>query len=118
MATYQEEQGNQSLYFGSQVIWYILAAIETLLVIRFFLKLFSADATTTFTSFVYSVSGFFTAPFTAVINNTAGSNFEWTTLLAIAVYLGIAVGINELLFMGREESPREEAHRLRRQQGL
>lgn len=102
------------LYRGTQSVWYILGAIETILLIRFILKLFAANPNAGFSNFIYDLSYVFVAPFLNVFQITTfdGSIFEWTTLLAMFIYYLIARGILKLLFMSRSVSTSEAASRL------
>jgi YggT family protein len=91
--------------------------LEVVLVFRFFLKLFGANPFAGFTSFIYGVSQPFVQPFLTVfrITRVEGSIFEWTTLLAMAVYYLIAWGIIELFIMGKPVSTPEAAEKLDQQ---
>jgi hypothetical protein len=102
------------LYRGTQVVWYIFGLLEALLAFRFVLKLLAADPYAGFSSFIYSVSYPFAAPFLNVFQATRveGSVFEWTTLLAMLVYLLIAWGIIKLFFMSKTVSTPEAAAKL------
>ncbi|MES2224856.1 MAG: YggT family protein [Patescibacteria group bacterium] len=103
------------LYRGTQIVWYILGFIEIILAFRFILKLLAANPAAGFTSFIYGITYIFATPFLAVFHNTrivAGSVFEWTTLLAMAVYWVIAWGIITLFLMGRTVSTPEAAVKL------
>lgn len=105
------------LYRGTQIVWYIVGILEALLIFRFLLKLFGANAAAGFTSFVYGVTQPFAAPFLSVfkITKVAGSVFEWTTLLAMVVYWLVAMAIAQLLVMGKTVSTPEAAVKLDRQ---
>lgn len=105
------------LYRGTQVVWYILGFIEVVLAFRFLLKLTGANAAAGFTNLVYSISDPFVAPFLAVfrIQRVEGSVLEWTTLLAMLVYLLIAWGIVRLFVMSKDVSTPEAAVKLDRQ---
>ena len=105
------------LYRGTQIVWYILGLIEILLAFRFVLKLLGANAGAGFTSFIYGVTHIFAAPFISVfrISYAQGSIFEWTTLLAMLVYLIIAWGIIKLFLMGKTVSTPEAAVKLNNQ---
>lgn len=97
------------LYRGTQIVWYLLGLLEILLAFRFAFKLFEANATAGFTGFVYGVTDMFTRPFSTVFRTmqVSGNIFEWTTLLAMAVYWIIAVGIIRLFLMGKTVSTQE-----------
>ena len=83
------------LYKGTQIVWYTLGVMETLLAFRFVLKLMGANPDAGFSAFIYAVTYIFAAPFLSVFRTTAisGSVFEWTTLLAMIVYWILAFGI-------------------------
>lgn len=105
------------LYRGTQVVWYILGILETLLAFRFLLKLFGANPGAGFTDFIYTLSYLFAAPFLNVfrVSQVEGSVFEWTTLLAMAVYWIVAWAIIKLFLMGKDVSTPEAAAKLESQ---
>ena len=102
------------LFKGTQVVWYVLSILEVFLAFRFVLKLTGANAAAGFTSFVYTVTWPFTAPFLAVFPRTVvqGSIFEWTTILAMVVYWMVAYAIVQLLLMSKTVSTPEAAAKL------
>lgn len=106
------------LYRGTQIVWYIIGLIEALLAFRFVLKLLGANSAAGFTSFIYSITQPLAAPFLNVfrITRVEGSALEWTTLLAMAVYWIIALGITKLFVMGKTVSTPEAAEKLESQE--
>jgi len=76
--------------------------------------LLGANPAAGFTNFIYDVTYLFAAPFLNVfrITRIEGSIFEWTTLLAMAVYWIVAMGIVKLLFMGKTVSTPEAADKM------
>lgn len=102
------------LYRGTQIVWYFVGLIEILLMFRFLLKLFGANTGAGFTNFIYTISRPFIVPFTSVfgVSKVEGSLFEWTTLLAMFVYLLIGWGITKLFLMVKTVSTPEAAHKL------
>lgn len=102
------------LYRGTQVIWYLVGLIEVLLGFRFILKLMNANAAAGFTNFIYLVTEPLVIPFARVfgVSQIEGSVFEWTTLLAIAVYVLIGWGIIKLFLMSKTVSTPEAAEKL------
>jgi len=106
------------LYRGTQIVWYVLGIIEILLAFRFVLKLLGANPGAGFSSFIYGVTYVFAAPFLNVFRITyvSGSIFEWTTLLAMAVYWIIALGLIKLFVMGKTVSTPEAAVKLNREE--
>lgn len=105
------------LYRGTQIVWYIFGILEILLAFRFLLKLFGANAQAGFSSFIYGLTYIFASPFLNVFNITRveGSIFEWTTLLAMAVYWLIAWGIIRIFVMSKAVSTPEAAVKLEEQ---
>ena len=106
------------LYRGTQIVWYILGVVETLLVFRFILKLLGANTAASFTKFIYGVTYPFTEPFLSVFGRTQveGSIFEWSTLLAMMVYWVLAIGIIRLFLIGKSVSTPEAAVKLEEQE--
>lgn len=102
------------LYRGTQIVWYILGLIEALLAFRFCLKLLAANPSAGFSSFIYTVSYPFAAPFLNVFraSKVEGSVFEWTTLLAMLVFWLVAWGITKAFFMSKTVSTPEAAAKL------
>jgi hypothetical protein len=102
------------LYRGTQIVWYILGLLEALLAFRFVLKLLAANPSAGFSSFIYTISSPFAAPFLNVfrVTKVEGSVFEWTTLLAMLVYGLVAWGIIKLFVMGKTVSTSEAADKL------
>ncbi len=102
------------IFRGTQIVWYILAVIEILLAFRFVLKMTAANAGSGFASFIYTVTWPFAQPFLTVFPRTyvAGSVFEWTTVLAMLVYLLVAWGIIRIFLMSKTVSTPEAAAKL------
>jgi uncharacterized membrane protein len=71
-----------------RIMYTLLGILEILLGLRFVLKLIAANPDSGFTVFIYGVTGIFMAPFNAIVGTPAykGSSFEFTTLIAMAVY--------------------------------
>ncbi|KKP58633.1 MAG: hypothetical protein UR60_C0013G0010 [Candidatus Moranbacteria bacterium GW2011_GWF2_34_56] len=105
------------LYFGIRIIWYIVGIIESLLGLRFLLKLMQANPSAAFTDFIYSFSGIFVAPFRAVFRNTRvdDSVVEWSALLAMIIYWLLAIAIIKLFVMGKPVSRTEAGEKIDRQ---
>lgn len=108
------------LFRTSQVVWYVLAVIEVLLAFRFLLKLFGANTAAGFTQFIYGITYLFAAPFLFVFPapQNGRSIFEWSTLLAMAVYFLIAWMIIKAIIMAKPVSTEEADERLPSQEKL
>ena len=92
----------------ARVVWFVFGVIEVLIAIRFVLMMLGANAEAGFVRAVYGVSGVFMTPFNAIfgVQEAGGAVFEWSALVAIAIYALIAWGFVTLL---RALSPREHA---------
>ncbi len=101
----------KSIFRIYQVVWYILGVIETILAFRFLLKMLAADPTGGFGFFVYKISDPFAGPFVRVIGiapiPSSGSYLEWSTLIAMLVYLVLAYGIVALMKFVKPVTPKE-----------
>lgn len=101
--TEKEATGNQS---AGYVIYFILGVIEIFLAFRFVLKLAGASTGSGFVNFIYSISGFFIAPFKGIFRSGLSQGVETTsvfdpaTLIAIIVYALVAWGIVKLIQIG------------------
>jgi len=97
----------------SRIVWFVFGLIEVLIGIRFVLKLFGANAEAGFVQMIYGVSGVLMAPFASIFGTqrVAGATFEWSALVAIAVYALLAWGIVQLI---RAVNPREHAQTVER----
>lgn len=103
-------QKKKKIFRVYQLIWYILAVIEVLLAFRMFLKALGANPLSGFATFVYALSAPFAGPFVNLFNptiSTTGSVFEWSTIIAAAVYALVAFGIVQLIQMVKPVSKEE-----------
>lgn len=76
------------LFQVNRIIYSLLSLLEIVLGIRFVLKLIAANPGSGFASFIYGISGAFTAPFNALLGtpSAGGSALEVTTLVAMVIY--------------------------------
>jgi hypothetical protein len=102
------------LYRTTQIVWYILAVIEAILAVRFFLKLLGANTQAGFTQFIYGATQIFAGPFLIVfrVSSVERNIFEWSTLLAMVIYLLIAWIIVKGLIMSKPVSTKEADEKL------
>lgn len=106
----QQKYGTKKVIFRTyQVVWYILGVIEVLLAFRVLLKLLGANPVSGFTDFIYTLSAPFAVPFLGVIAPTATgtSIIEWSTFLAMLVYLIVAYGLVRLMQFIKPVEPEE-----------
>jgi uncharacterized protein YggT (Ycf19 family) len=103
-------QKKKTIFRAYQVIWYILAVVEILLAFRMVLKVLGANPDSGFTTLILALSGPFAAPFNGMFNVSVtqqGSVFEWSTIIAAAVYALVAFGIVQLIHMSKPVSKTE-----------
>lgn len=87
------------------VIYYILGLLEIMLGLRFIFMLLGANPRSGFTSFLYSVSGIFIAPFSGIFSpmSTTGlasrSVFDPAAIIAMLIYALAAWGVVKLLWI-------------------
>jgi len=99
----------KAIFRAYQVIWYILGVIEILLVFRVVLKALGANPNSGFTNLIYSLSNPLALPFRGIFQTTVveGSVFEYSTLIAGAVYALVAYGIVQLFQFIKPTNPQE-----------
>jgi len=84
-------------------IWYILGFVEVVLVIKFFFKLFGANPTNSFVSFVYRDSNFISQPFNNIFGfahftvGTTHAIFDTSLIIAGVIYGLVAWGLVKLI---------------------
>ncbi len=107
--TQGDYQAKKAIFRTYQIIWYILGLIEVLLAFRFILLLLGANAQSGFVNFIYTLSSPFSAPFAGIfgVTNESGVVFEWTTLVAMAVYALVAYGIVSMFQIVKPTNPGE-----------
>jgi hypothetical protein len=83
----------------TQAIWWVVGLVETLIAIRFILKLFGASMASSFVRFMYDTTAGLVAPFHGIFNTVADgrSVLEPESLVAIAIYALLGWGIVSLI---------------------
>jgi hypothetical protein len=84
---------------AKQVIYFIFGAIEALLALRFVLLALGANQGSPFVDLIYGLSRLFVLPFQGIFGEPALGNsvFEWSSLVAIVVYMLLAYGLARLV---------------------
>ncbi len=93
----------------SRLVWWIAGIISAILALRLLMRAFGANPEAGFTEFVYNLAEPFRAPFRNsfdVINIEGAGVWEWSTVLAIAVYLLAAALISALFSMTSRQALR------------
>jgi uncharacterized protein YggT (Ycf19 family) len=82
-----------------QVVWWVVGLIDTLIAIRFLLKMFGANTASAFVGFMYALTDPLVAPFHGIFNTAAAgrSVFEPESIVAIIIYTLIGWGIVSLI---------------------
>ena len=82
-----------------QVIWFIVALVDSLIAIRFFMKLLGASYSADFVRFMYGITAPLVAPFRGIFQASGSGSYvlEPESLVAIAIYLLIGWGVVALI---------------------
>jgi uncharacterized protein YggT (Ycf19 family) len=103
-------QTKKAIFRTYQVIWYIIGVIEFLLAFRIILKALGANPLSGFASLIYTLSNPLALPFRGIFGITAtpaGNYFEWSSLVAAAVYALVGYGLVELMQIVKPVSKEE-----------
>lgn len=98
----------KTIFRAYQVVWFFVGLIEVLLAFRVLLKLVGANYST-FTTMIYLLSAPFARPFLGTLDTGVAGEVivEWSTLLAMAVYPLLAIGIIKLFQFVKPTTPQE-----------
>lgn len=100
----------KTIFRTYQVIWYILGIIEALLTFRILLKILGANMSSIFVGLVYLASDPLAIPFRGIFGVTSvpgGAYFEWSTIVAMIVYLLVAYALVQLMQLIKPTTPQE-----------
>ena len=102
--TTEHESGREqrvATFKATQLIWLMLGILEAMLALRFIFKLIGVNPANTFATFLYTVTGFFLAPFASLAKapTAGGSVLEVSTLIAMIVYLLIAWALERIVYV-------------------
>ena len=108
-APQQVYEKKKTIFRYNQIIWYILGFVEALLAFRIVLKALGANSSIGFTNLIYSVTTPLAGPFIGVLEPSISgtSIIEWSTAIAILVYLCIAWGFIYLLDLVYPITPKD-----------
>lgn len=103
--TVRTNQKVSSSVFVQRLVYYIGGTILVILAMRFVLLLLGASQASGFVNFIYSLSGFFVAPFNGIFTRpTYGtSTFDSATIVAMVVYGIVTVAIAKLLTLNKRD---------------
>lgn len=99
----RDESKTSTAVVAQRVIWYIAGVITVLLAFRFLLFLLGANKDSGFVSFIYSLSGIFSAPFSGIFPAPTYGKFFFDTasIVAMVVYMLVAWGLSKLFTLNR-----------------
>lgn len=105
----QAFEKKKTIFRANQIVWYILGVIEVLLIFRFVLKLLGANPLTGFTSLIYTITTPLAIPFSGILGSSVMGNsvVEWSTIIAVIVYLCIGWGLVYLFDLIYPISPKD-----------
>lgn len=103
---YEEKK---AIFRFNQIIWYILGLAEVLLGFRVVLKALGANQFVGFSSLIYAITEPLVAPFRGIFetSTTGDSVIEWSTIIAVIVYLFVAWELTYLLDLIYPISPKD-----------
>jgi YGGT family len=86
---------------ATQIIWLLLGILETLLALRFVLKLIAANPASPIAVFIYGFTGLFLLPFAGLTGtpSAGGMVLELSTMIAMVVYALLAWGVERIVWL-------------------
>src|SRR4030065_1693724 len=86
---------------ATQLIWLLLGLLEAALALRVIFKLVGVNEANSFATLLYSVTGFFLAPFASWAGSPAAGRMvlEVSTIIAMIVYLLIAWALERIVYV-------------------
>jgi uncharacterized protein YggT (Ycf19 family) len=86
-------------YRAIRFIWFAAGLIDTLVGLRFVLKLFAASPLSSFVALLYAITNPLVAPFRNIfpVSGTSGFVFEPASLVALVIYPLIALALVSLI---------------------
>jgi hypothetical protein len=106
-------QKKKTIFRVYQVIWYVLGLVEVLLAFRIFLKMLGANPNSCFANFIYAVTDPLALPFAGIFRTTVSrsettvSVVEWSTFIAMIVYLLLAYAFVKFFQLIKPTNPEE-----------
>jgi uncharacterized membrane protein YuzA (DUF378 family) len=85
----------------SRLTWLIMGFVQAVIAIRIILKLIAANSANAFVNLIYTLSELFVWPFASIVQNPAFNDavLEVTSMIAMIVYLLVAYGLVELVWL-------------------
>ncbi len=95
------EEGRNTTFKLTQVIWLLLGILESALALRFLFKLIGVNPSNAFATFLYGFTNLFVAPFASLTKAPAveGMVFEFSTLIAMIVYALVFYALERIVYV-------------------
>jgi len=102
--TTEHEAGREqrvATFKTTQLIWLLLGLLEAAIALRIIFKLVGVNEANSFATLLYSVTGFFLAPFASLAKAPAagGSVLEVSSIIAMIVYLLIGWALERIVYV-------------------
>jgi len=102
--TTEHEAGREqrvATFKATQLIWLLLGLLEAAIALRVIFKLVAVNEANSFATLLYSVTGFFLAPFASLAKAPAagGSVLEVSSIIAMIVYLLIGWALERIVYV-------------------
>ena len=102
--TTEHEAGREqrvATFKATQLIWLLLGLLEAALALRVIFKLVGVNEANSFATLLYSVTGFFLAPFASLATAPAAGRMvlEVSTIIAMIVYLLIGWALERIVYV-------------------
>jgi uncharacterized protein YggT (Ycf19 family) len=102
--TTEHEAGSEqraATFKATQLIWLLLGLLEAAIALRVIFKLLGVNEANSFATLLYSVTGFFLAPFASLAKAPAagGSVLEISSIIAMIVYLLIGWALERIVYV-------------------
>ncbi len=102
--TTEHEAGREqrvATFKATQLIWLLLGLLEAAIALRVIFKLLGVNEANSFATLLYSITGFFLAPFASLAKAPAagGSVLEVSSIIAMIVYLLIGWALERIVYV-------------------
>ena len=102
--TTEHEAGQEqrvATFKATQLIWLLLGLLEAAIALRVIFKLLGVNEANSFATLLYSITGFFLAPFASLAKAPAagGSVLEVSSIIAMIVYLLVFWALERIVYV-------------------
>ena len=102
--TTEHEAGREqrvATFKATQLIWLLLGLLEAAIALRVIFKLLGVNEANSFATLLYSITGFFLAPFASLAGSPAAGRMvlEVSSIIAMIVYLLIGWALERIVYV-------------------